>query len=99
MIPATLSHRVFCRVVFSFLFLAALFDARAQKIAIFDTNGVFAVPAGVTSITVEIWGGGGGGGFASYDNFLSIGAGGGGGGGAFGKTNLNVRAGSQFVVT
>jgi len=37
------------------------------------------VPAGVTSITVEVWGGGGGGGGGGWDNALSGGSGGSGG--------------------
>ena len=46
------------------------------------TSGNWTVPAGVTSITIECWGGGGGGGSRS-----SNGSGGGGGGGAYAKVN------------
>jgi hypothetical protein len=49
----------------------------------FTQSGVFTVPAGVTHLFVEIWGGGGGGGGGvddPGDGFFSAGSGGGGGG-------------------
>lgn len=50
--------------------------------------GTFTVPAGVTSITVEVWGAGGGGGRLSNN-----GIGGGGGGGAYSRKVLSVTPG------
>lgn len=47
-------------------------------------TGTWVKPAGVTSLTVECWGGGGAGATASVNNF----GGGGGGGGAYGKSIL-----------
>ena len=49
----------------------------------------FTVPAGVTSITVEVWGGGGSGGSKSGSN----GAVGGGGGGAYSRSTISVTPG------
>ena len=53
----------------------------------------FTVPAGVTSITVEVWGAGGGGG--SSNNTNSNG-GSGGGGGAYARSVLSVSPGQTF---
>lgn len=58
----------------------------------FTTNGTFTVPAGVTSITVECWGGGGGGGANTS------GAKGGGGGGAYTRSAITVTPGQMFAV-
>lgn len=62
---------------------------------IYNTTGshTFTVPAGVTSIKVECWGGGGAGGGAY------IGAGGGGGGGAYNTTNFTVTSGQTLSIT
>ena len=49
----------------------------------------FTVPAGVTSITVEVWGGGGRGGSLNLD-----GVGGGGGGGAYSRSVISVTPGA-----
>lgn len=59
----------------------------APTTVVFATPGTIAwnVPAGVTSLTVESWGGGGGGKGGSYGN-----AGGGGGGGAYAKKVIAV---------
>jgi hypothetical protein len=58
----------------------------------FQTTGLqtYTVPAGVTQITVEAWGGGGAGGGAVR------GRGGGGGGGAYAKSILTVTSGAQY---
>lgn len=62
---------------------------------IFTSSGTWTAPPGVTSVTVECWGGGGGGG--SY----SVGMGGnGGGGGAYSKANsVSVTPGVTYTVT
>jgi hypothetical protein len=61
----------------------------------FTTSGSFTVPAGVTSLTVEAWGGGGAGGGATGNPS----AGGGGAGGAYVKnTSLSVTPGASYTV-
>jgi len=61
----------------------------------------FTVPAGVTSITVEIWGAGGsgGGGAAASSTSIPSGSGGGGGGGGYGKWTMSVSPGDMFPLT
>jgi len=63
---------------------------------VFNANGTFTVPAGVTKILVEVWGGGGSGGASSVS--WGTGAGGGGGGG-YGKDVLTVSPGDNYTVT
>jgi hypothetical protein len=55
-------------------------------------SGEFIVPAGVTSITVEVWGAGGKGGRATSNNTR----GGGGGGGAYSQSTFSVSPGQSF---
>ncbi|WP_157963222.1 T9SS type A sorting domain-containing protein [Algoriphagus litoralis] len=57
------------------------------------TTGTFYVPAGVSSITVEIWGGGGGGASRSTN-----GRGGGGGGGAYTRSIISVSEGETIYI-
>jgi len=68
----------------------------------FATNGTFnwTVPAGVSQITVEAWGGGGGGGGSNNYTYCQGAGGGGGGGGAYASSNLSVTLGQilQIVV-
>ncbi|MCX6875591.1 MAG: hypothetical protein NTW21_17555 [Verrucomicrobia bacterium] len=61
---------------------------------VFDTYGTFTVPAGVTRIMVDVWGGGGGGGW-SY----SKGGAGGGGAGGYGRSLFTVHEGEEYAVT
>jgi hypothetical protein len=71
---------------------------------VFDTNGTFIIPTGVSNIMVELWGGGGGGG---GDTVISLGmgftniysGGGGGGSGGYTKAILSVVPGSNYVVS
>ena len=57
----------------------------------FNSNGTFNVPAGVTSITVQAWGGGGAGGGSTPGANATEGRGGaGGGGGAFASRTISV---------
>lgn len=64
----------------------------------FNTSGTFVCPPGVTSITIESWGGGGAGGGVSISGSKQ--AGGGGGGGGYTKiTNYAVTAGNSYSVT
>ena len=80
----------FLFAAFSILVATALFDvsAFAQNTQTYATAGnhTFIVPAGVTQITVEAWGGGGRGGTGSQGNHRR----GGGGGGAYVKSTLTV---------
>ncbi|MBK8709314.1 MAG: hypothetical protein IPN30_12625 [Flavobacteriales bacterium] len=55
----------------------------AQVSSTFSNSGSFTVPAGVTEVTVECWGGGGRGGRQT-----SNGRGGGGGGGAYSRSTI-----------
>ncbi|MCB0610352.1 MAG: hypothetical protein KDD12_21695, partial [Lewinella sp.] len=61
----------------------------------FTSSGQFTVPAGVTSITVECWGGGGAGGGATGNPA----GGGGGAGGAYARKVLTVIPGTTYTVT
>lgn len=58
---------------------------------IFNSNGTFTVPAGVTVITVELWGGGGG---AASENPA-----GGGGGGGYARKVYNVDPNDMITVS
>ena len=62
----------------------------------YNSSGSFVVPAGVTSVTVEVWGGGGGGGKAAA---TGNDAGGGGGGGGYARGSVAVTAGATQTVT
>lgn len=68
----------------------------------FTSSGTFTVPAGVTSITVEGYGGGGAGGGSTSAGFVFIfpfgRAGGGGGGGGYASSVLTVTAGQNISV-
>jgi hypothetical protein len=61
----------------------------------FSGNGTFTVPAGVTNITVEVWGAGGGGGGRSGSNNTTAR---GGGGGAYARSVLQVSPGDSFAI-
>jgi autotransporter-associated beta strand protein len=73
-------------------------SAVSQK---FTTTGTFTPPAGITSITVECWGGGGAGGSANKGASPAGNAGGGGGGGgAYAKKlDIPVTPGTPYTVT
>ncbi len=73
-------------------------SAVSQK---FLTTGTFTPPAGITSITVECWGGGGAGGSAQKPTGAAgnAGAGGGGGGAYAKKINIPVTPGTPYTVT
>jgi len=77
------------------LFIAFAGKGQAQSQQTFTANGNFTVPAGVTSINVQAWGGGGAGGQASI---FSVGKGGG-GGGAYASSILAVTPGNTYNVT
>lgn len=95
------NHPYRLNVIHFFAFVAILSGllgiADAQPYTIrdtFKTSGHFKVPAGVTSITIESWGGGGAGGGSNNAN-----PGGGGGGGAYTKvTGHAVTPGDNIAV-
>jgi len=62
---------------------------------IISSTGLFKVPAGVTCIKVETWGGGGSGGSGDNENNSR----GGGGGGAYARSFLAVIPGADYSVT
>ena len=67
-------------------------SAWATTETITSGSGSWQVPAGVTSVTVELWGGGGGGGAKAVS--AQAGRGGGGGGGGYSRATLTVTPGS-----
>ncbi|WP_281298411.1 choice-of-anchor D domain-containing protein [Flavobacterium limnophilum] len=77
-----------------FILLCSVFGM-AQTIVTDNTPGgteIFTVPADVTSVTVEVWGGGGTGGSRTSASS----AGGGGGGGAYSRSVLSVTGGTNI---
>lgn len=62
------------------------------------SSGTYTVPAGVTSITVQCWGGGGGGGAVKY-NYVNDFCAGGGGGGGFATATFAVNPGDVISVS
>ncbi|MFZ1333160.1 MAG: T9SS type A sorting domain-containing protein [Flavobacteriales bacterium] len=66
----------------------------AQITQTFNSSGTFVVPAGVSQVTVECWGGGGRG-----STRTSNGAGGGGGGGAYSRSTISVIEGNSYTYT
>lgn len=77
------------------LLMLTTFVAKAQTISqTYNVSGTFTVPAGVTSITVEAWGGGGKGGSrtAGSNGY------GGGGGGAYARKLVTVIPGNTYTV-
>ena len=62
------------------------------------TTGTWQAPVGVTSVTVEAWGGGGAGGGATRTNPGTV-NGGGGAGGAYAKGNVTVVPNTVYTVT
>jgi hypothetical protein len=61
--------------------------------AVFDDNGTWTAPAGVTRAVIEVWGDGGGGGPMSGNG----GPGGGGGAGGYGKASVVVTPGAVYT--
>jgi hypothetical protein len=80
----------------AFIILAGINHLEAQTAETFTTSGTWICPQGVTSISVECWGGGGAGGAATGNPA----AGGGGAGGAYAKsTAITVVPGTSYTVT
>jgi hypothetical protein len=70
-------------------------EAGLDVVQIFTTNGNFIVPAGVTSIQVEVWGAGGAGGTGGG----TLLGGGGGGGGGYSRSLLSVTPLASYSMT
>lgn len=60
-----------------------------------NSSTTYNVPAGITRIQVQLWGGGG----AGRTGATNTNAGGGGGGGAYARGALNVKVGQSFTLT
>ena len=80
--------------VLTFVMLSLTMPGQSQSVT-YTSNGTFTVPAGVTSITVECWGGGGAGGAARGNPS----AGGGGAGGTYAYKVVTVVPGNTYTVT
>jgi hypothetical protein len=77
----------------------AIIDGLPTKDTTFSSTGTstFTVPAGITTVTLELWGGGGGGDSSAKNGFS---AGGGGGGGAYTKIDAySVTSSTSYSVT
>jgi hypothetical protein len=84
-------------LVLMFLFIRTFSFAQTTQ-TVLTTGGSYTVPGGVTSITIECWGGGGGGG-GSRGNANNNAAGGGGGGGAYAIGTMTVTPGQNILYT
>ncbi|MDW5289722.1 PKD-like domain-containing protein [Formosa sp. PL04] len=101
--PARFGRFISLKNSASLILLVSLFafssqSVLGQEVKNFNNsgNGSWTVPAGVTSVTVEIWGAGGAGGGSKKDNL----SGGGGGGGAYiSQTYNNITPGQTFNFT
>ena len=88
----------FIFTLFAVLFLSISTTQAVIKVVPFTTPGAttWTCPAGVTSITVECWGGGGAGGGAKYTGTSKNAYGGGGSGGGYAKKVISVSPGTKY---
>ena len=97
-----LSNPTSIKLSFLFLFLSLFvsFTSAEQKVKVITTPGAgtWTVPSGVTSITVECWGGGGAGGGGLWVSGTKAAFGGGGSGGGYAKTVLSVVPGTTYDI-
>ncbi|MDF2448719.1 MAG: hypothetical protein K0R26_1223 [Bacteroidota bacterium] len=84
----------FLTSLFSILWIYAFSQTTTLTLT---TSGSFIPPCGVSTITVQCWGGGGGGGYGGGAN--KNGGGGGGGGGFASHTSLSVVSGTSYNYT
>ncbi|HEY4616705.1 MAG TPA: hypothetical protein VIH09_00735, partial [Flavobacterium sp.] len=89
------NYAAYKKTCFTIAFFIITFFGYSQTTT-FTTTGTFTVPAGVTSITIEAWGGGGTGGGALGN---PSGAGGGAGGAYVRNNSLSVTPGASYAVT
>ncbi len=88
----------------SFLLLIFIFPLSfvgiGQITETFLSSSTWTCPAGVSSVTVQCWGGGGAGGGASGLNSSNTrSTGGGGGGGSYAQKSISVTANTQYTIT
>ncbi len=86
------------KIKFSFLLFLFSFSLWAQPPHTFIASGTLTVPAGITSMDVQAWGGGGSGGGAGGAGVLVGRGAAGGGGGAYAKALITVVAGTNLNV-
>ena len=79
-------------IAFVFIAIGTTFSQIVENFNIAG-NGSWVVPAGVSSVTVEVWGAGGG---SSGANSAGNGSGSGGGGGGYARSVISVTPGSTF---
>jgi len=91
----TLNNKI-GHLVIGFLFITVL--GYSQSTQVYTSTGSFVVPAGISTVQVEAWGGGGAGGGADGVNSATR-AGGGGAGGSFRSSSASVISGSTITVT
>ena len=97
--PKKMHYKFNSLISFLSLFVLLLFgsNVHGQSPSIYTSSGTWTCPAGVTSVTVEAWGGGGSGKTSSSTKGY---AGGGGGGGAYSIRNtVAVTAGTTYTIT
>ncbi len=84
-----------------FLLIATLLFTKSSFAQTVLTNPTspWTVPAGVTSVKVEVWGAGGGGGGSRSTSFTNAFGGGGGGGGSYTTSTFTVSAGQTYTIT
>ncbi len=93
-IAFSVSKKIFNNILLLIVFVCLSVGVWGQTT--FTTSGTWTCPAGVTSVTVECWGGGGGGGFGRSTKGA---AGGGGGGGAYASSVITVTPGNNYTMT
>ena len=87
------SLKNFLRLLSAWLLLATILASGQTHTLDLTSSGTYNVPQGVTSLTVEAWGGGGGGGGAQASSF-STRSGSGGGGGSYSRRAITPLASS-----
>lgn len=84
--------------LFLMLVFISVYSWSQSSIQTFNTNGAFTVPAGVTSLAVQAWGGGGAGGGANGAGLLFGRGAAGGGGGAYASAPISITPGTVLNV-
>lgn len=94
------SPKSFRAVLIATLILSSVFTFAQTTLGTYTTPGTqtFVVPAGVTSITAQVWGGGGRGGDRTGLLGLGTAGGGGGGGGAYSLQTIAVTPGQVLTI-
>ena|GEM_PF-4712472 len=84
---------IFYAIIFLYIFSS---EAVAQSVITYSASGTWISQSGMTSVTVQCWGGGGAGGGVSSGSQVG---GGGGAGGAYVRSILNVTPSTSYTVT